>query len=751
MRHLRHCGYEVFALLTAIALLLFPTVLLSQVASPPFISRSAGMGASVFNGDQGLASTINLNSPTFILFDAVGNQYLSDTGNNCVRRIDASGNMTTIAGLSTSAGSDTCDTSSNINPTPAQGLSRPTGLAVDATGRLYISDSLHHCIRSLAPGKTGVDSLTTVVGACGASPTASITPNPQGIVLDSSGNLYIAVQIPAPDAASAPTYQVLRHTVSSGPADACLIAGTPSPNLPTCPNVVGTGALDHPSGLTFDGASNTLYIADTGNQCIRRLTGLTTLETAVGQCANDGTGTSLTALRNPFGVAITSTGALLITQSSPDTVVSLAPNASSLTLIAGLPSDAAGPYSPSQDGVAATTVPLHAPRGIAVDHLGTITLADSGNNILRRIAAQQTPLTPLTITIANATRAYGLPNPSFTGAISGTLPTDSIGGTIIVSYSTAATERSASGRYAITASITGPSATKYSVTVQTGTLEITPAATATTLTASATAGTAVTFSAAVTSPAGTPIGTVAFYDGGATLLGTSNLDSSGTATLPVSTLTPGTHSIAAIFRETNNYTTSAATLTQTIAGPTGSFTLTASQSLPASRSTGQSVYQLTLNSIGVFSGAIALSCSGLPAGGSCAFSSTPTLAAGGTATVTMTVTTPTSHTALIAPSTTTPTTNLTTLAAAAIFPLEISTVGALLSSLRRKRRNAITLRLLGFTAVTFTLATLTGCGATDPVSAAPQVQSPSYTIQVTGTSLTFAAPSQTVTVTVPVQ
>jgi hypothetical protein len=749
MRPLRPYGYEVFALLSAIGFLLFPTVLLSQVSSPTYISRSAGTGTSSFNGDQGLATAINLNSPSFVLSDVTGNQYLSDTDNNCVRRIDPAGNITTLAGLATT-GTDTCDTSSNVSPAPALGLARPTGLALDSTGRLYIADSLHHCIRSLAPGKAGVASLTTAVGTCGSSPAASITPNPQGIALDSSGNLYIAVQIPAPDPGSAPTYQVLRHTASSGPADACWIVGTPSSNLAACPNITGTAILDHPSGVAFDNVSNTLYIADTGNQCVRRLTGLTTLETAAGQCANDGTGTSLTAVRNPFGVAVTSIGALLITQSSPDTVVSLAPNGSSLTLIAGLPGGTSGPYSLSQDGVAATTVPLNAPRGVAVDRLGMITLADSGNNILRRITAQQTPLVPLTVTVANASRPYGSPNPSFTGTISGILPTDSIGNTIIVSYSTAATERSSSGRYAITATISGPSATKYSVTVQTGTLEITPAATATTLTAT-TAATEVTFSATVTTTAGTPVGTVAFYDGGATLLGTSSLDSSGTATLSVSTLAPGTHSIAAVFRETNNYTTSAGTLTQTIAAPGGSFTLAASQALPAARSTGQSVYQLTLNSIGIFSGTIALSCSGLPAGGSCAFSSTPTLTPGGTATVTMTVTTPITHAALIAPPNT-PATNLSPLIAAAVFPLELPAIGAILSSFRRRRSVAALLRLFVLTALIPTLTGLTGCGASGGTTSAPTTnQASNYTVQVTGTSLTFAAPSQIVTITVAAQ
>ena len=80
-------------------MLLFPSLLFSQVSAAPLITRLAGSGSSIFNGDQGLGITINLDAPTFVVFDAAGNEYLSDTGHNCVRRIDSSGNMTTVAGL----------------------------------------------------------------------------------------------------------------------------------------------------------------------------------------------------------------------------------------------------------------------------------------------------------------------------------------------------------------------------------------------------------------------------------------------------------------------------------------------------------------------------------------------------------------------------------------------------------------------------------------------------------------------------
>ena len=749
MRHQRSCCYEV-ALLAAIALLLFPSLLFSQVSAAPLITRLAGSGSSIFNGDQGLGITINLDAPTFVVFDAAGNEYLSDTGHNCVRRIDSSGNMTTAAGLATVNGPDTCNTPAGATPTPAQGLFAPTGLVLDDTGRLYISDSLHHCVRTLAPGKSGTAELTTVVGTCGSSST-SIILNPQGLALDASGNLYIASQGLSQDGATTPSYQVIRHVGSSGASDACLITGTAAGQLTACPNIIGSATLDHPTGLAFDVTTNSLYIADTGNQCVRKLTGLTTLETAAGQCASDGTGTSATTLRNPFGVAVASNGTLLISQSSPDTIVSLASEASALTLVAGVPNGTASPYDLSQDGSPATTVPLNAPRGVAIDRAGNIAFADSRNNILRRIAAQQTPRIPLTIAVAGASRSYGSANPVFTGTITGALPSERIGDTLVVTYSTAASTRSASGRYAITAVVSGSSAANYVVTIQPGTLEITAADTSTTLTSSASstvAGSTLTLTATVSSAAGTPAGVVAFYDGGTTLLGTSNLNSAGVATFSISSLAVGDHAIAAIFRNTANFTTSAGTVTQTVAAATGSFTLAASQSFPAARSAGQSVYKLALNSVGIFSGTIALSCSGLPAGGTCAFGSSPTLMPGGSANVVVTITTPTTHAYLAAPPTN-GSARFAPLTAAVLFPFEFPAFALLFSNSRRKRSVRCTLALITFT---IAIAGLTGCGAGGSIASnSAAAQTTSYTVQITGTSLTFNAPPQTITLTVPAQ
>jgi hypothetical protein len=343
-------------------------------------TRYAGTITPGFNGDFGSATTVSLNIPSYIVFDSHGNQYISDTQNNCVRKIDTSGSMSTLVGLAVSGKGDTCSTSSNSAPTPSQGLYQPTGLAVDSSNNLYIADSKHNCIRMLPNGTSGVTALTVVAGTCGS--TASTTPSPNGIVLDASNNLYISIQdtevLPAVS-----TYQVLRQSGAS----LCVMAGTPSTLVTnTCSGIIGSVALNAPSGLAISGTGD-LFIADTGNNCVRQIADLVTYKTAVGQCSNDNSGNSVTALNKPYGLTFSPSQLLFITETSPDNVVSYTLGSSSLTIAAGLPSGASGPYSPTQDGNSVLSAPLNAPRGIVVDSFGNFSLADSGNSIARKLSS----------------------------------------------------------------------------------------------------------------------------------------------------------------------------------------------------------------------------------------------------------------------------------------------------------------------------------------------------------------------------
>src|SRR5258708_4521178 len=399
MRITRLAGVRVlFNLVSFVASTRAPTFAYSQALTLlQSGTRYAGTITPGFNGDFGSATTVSLNAPSYIVFDSQGNQYLSDTQNNCVRKIDPSGSMSTVVGLAVSGQGDTCSTASNSTPTPSQGLYQPTGLAVDSSNNIYIADSKHNCVRMLANGASGVTALTTVAGTCGSA--ASSTPNPNGLVLDAGNNLYISIQdtevLPAVS-----TYQVLRQAPGATPGVTAGSTSTPVPN--SCAGITGSVVLNAPSGLAINGTGD-LFIADTGNNCVRQIANLATYKTAVGHCSNDNSGTLATALNKPYGLTFSPAQSLFITETSPDNVVSYILGSSTLTIAAGLPNGASGPYSPTQDGNSALSAPLNAPRGIAVDIFGNFSLADSGNSIARKLNSNvifpSTPVGSQTATI----------------------------------------------------------------------------------------------------------------------------------------------------------------------------------------------------------------------------------------------------------------------------------------------------------------------------------------------------------------
>lgn len=346
-------------------------------------TRFAGSGSPGFNTDFGSsATTVDLN-PSYLIFDTLGNQYVSDTANNCVRKITPTGTISTIVGLAVAGNGDTCNTTSNSTPTPTQGLYQPTGLALDSSNNLYIADSKHNCVRKLPNSSTGVASLTTVAGTCGSATSA--TPSPSGLAVDSGNNLYIAIQdVEATPALS--TYQVLLQLPSTS---LCLMAGAASAYVTnTCPGVTSNVVLNAPSGIAMD-ASGDLFIADTGNNCVREVAGLTTQQTAVGQCSNDSTGNPATALSSPENLAFSPTQFLFITEASAtaNNVLSFAAASNTLNIVAGLPNGASGPYNTTQDGESALSIPLNAPLGVAVDTLGNFYVADSANFIIRKFSS----------------------------------------------------------------------------------------------------------------------------------------------------------------------------------------------------------------------------------------------------------------------------------------------------------------------------------------------------------------------------
>lgn len=365
---------------------------LPAVLQVPSATRVAGNTVSGYNGDYGSAINLDLNGPLATVFDANGNQYISDSKNNCIRKVTPGtpAIMSVLVGYeSAPTSTDTCNASS-LTPTPAQGLLSPAGLAIDAAGNLFIADSGHNCIRELPANATGARSLVTVVDTCenygsAAATARSVSPNPQGLLLDPYDNEFWTSYEPGEGIS-----QVMYHRQQAPaelPTNVCDAMGTPIAGHNTvCTFYNGQSTiLNDPTGLAIDAAGN-YYVADTGNGCVREVSATLAASTPVGQCASDGTGIAIPNF-SPVGLAAGSQGYLYISNIAQGTVLQYqGENATTApVLVAGIPNSTT-PYTGAQDGKAAVVVTLNQPAGLSVDPSGNLYVADSGNGIIRELS-----------------------------------------------------------------------------------------------------------------------------------------------------------------------------------------------------------------------------------------------------------------------------------------------------------------------------------------------------------------------------
>ena len=389
----------------------------------PSAIKTAGTGSAGFNNDFGPASGVELNAPSTNLFDGQGNQYISDAKNNCVRRVDLAGSVTTIIGLDQAAREIPATPHSTPRLPQPQGLLSPTGLALDAGGTLFVADTGHNCVRRLAGGTAGVITAVTAVGNCSG---ASVSPAPFGLVIDDAGNLFVSTY----DAGTG-VNQVIRHRPSDPAGTVCLVAGAPSALVTTQCSAGALPTLNNPGGLAIDPAGN-LFIADTGNKCVRELAPNGTFSTPVGLCTNDGSGSSATNPGNPRGLAFNQAGTLFIRRFHASNVFQLTDGPGHAQHRGGPSTGASAPYSPSQDGSPAVIVPLSSPEGYSVDPTGDVFVVDTQNNVVRKLgsgirfpdtasatparrrrsALRSSPLRTLPPALARTTRSSATPAPA---------------------------------------------------------------------------------------------------------------------------------------------------------------------------------------------------------------------------------------------------------------------------------------------------------------------------------------------------
>jgi hypothetical protein len=277
----------------------------------------AGGNGSGYSGDNGAAITAKLNAPKGVAVDPAGNVYIADTGNNVLRRVNReslvittmAGGATGVCPLANDANGDGCPQSQSI-------LSGPTGVAADANGNVYISDTGHNTIRiasangyiyNFAGGAVCSAAIDTYGDGCPA--TQAAFSSPAGLAVDTAGNLFIA---------DSGNNLVRKIAYVSGGITAA--AGNGQSGFGGDGGLATLAQLNGPLGVAVDAASD-IFIADTGNQGLRIVNPASGwISTLAGVLGSSGTGTvpgsaSGVLLNSPKGVAVTSQGTLSLSDS----------------------------------------------------------------------------------------------------------------------------------------------------------------------------------------------------------------------------------------------------------------------------------------------------------------------------------------------------------------------------------------------------------------------------------------------------
>lgn len=354
----------------------------AQIAIPAsgIINTIGGNGVQGYSGDSGLAVDSEVNRPLAVRADANGNIYISDTGNNVIREVSAeTGIITTVAGNGVRGygGDEGLATSAELNVV--------TDFAFDSSGNLYIADNANNRIRKLTIA-TGI--ITTVVGNGTAGYSGDNGPaadaelsGPNGIAIDSAGNLFIADYGNNVIRMVTPSTGIINTVVGNGTAG---FSGDGGNAL--------SAEMNGPEFIAFDTAGDQ-YIVDNGNSRIRKVTPSGTISTVAGNGQTDSTGdggpATLAGLNPDGGIGVDRFGDIFFSDSANNKIRMVSPTTGLIATVAG---DGSAWYC--GDGGPAGFAQIQNPQDLALDSAGNIYIADSRNNRIRVIGAFVAPATP---------------------------------------------------------------------------------------------------------------------------------------------------------------------------------------------------------------------------------------------------------------------------------------------------------------------------------------------------------------------
>ncbi len=345
------------------------------------VSTVAGMPGHDGSTD-GAGTAARFNYPQGVAVDGAGNIYVADSFNYTIRKITPSGEVSTLAGQGGSPGHNGHAGSVDGTGSAAR-FDDPRGVAVDGAGNVYVADAGNHTIRKITPaGEVSTLAGTArQTGSVDGTGAAARFHAPVGVAVDGLGNVYVA------DAYNETIRKVTPTGTVSTLAGMALQRGSAD-------GVGATARFNEPSGVAVDGAGN-VYVADTGvsyidlvdgnNFTVRKITPAGEVSTLAGTAqeggAVDATG-SAARFDDPRGVAVDGLGNVYVADTGSATIRKITP-AGEVSTLAGMAFQRGG-----VDGTA-SAARFRGPVAVAVDASGqVIYVADISDNTIRRIALE---------------------------------------------------------------------------------------------------------------------------------------------------------------------------------------------------------------------------------------------------------------------------------------------------------------------------------------------------------------------------
>ena len=333
-----------------------------KMTSAGVVTTLAGSAGQIGNAD-GIGGAARFYSPVGVAVDALGDVYVGDSQTETIRKITPDGGVTTLAGGLGVGSADGTGGSASFNG--------PSGVAVDAAGNVYVADTTNDTIRKITPA----GAVTTLAGGAGLAGSADGTGNaarfnhPEGIAVDGFGNIFVADV----------NNSTIRKITSTGTVTT--FAGSPGQNG-SSDGTGGAARFNNPLGVAADGSGN-VYVADTNNHTVRKITPAGVVTTLAGNPAKSGgrNGTGSAAqFYFPDGIAADTVGNIYLTDLQFYTIRKITPVGVVTTLAGGVQS-----ILGSKDGVSALAQFFN-PLGVAVDGKGNVYVADYLNNSIRMVS-----------------------------------------------------------------------------------------------------------------------------------------------------------------------------------------------------------------------------------------------------------------------------------------------------------------------------------------------------------------------------